>query len=96
MSALDNVRVVLVEPQDPVNIAAVVRAMKNMGVEQLRLVNSVEYDASRVERVAHDPRDLDARSRHCATLAAATRATPWTRCSWPSSTAWPRPHAGPI
>jgi TrmH family RNA methyltransferase len=64
MSALDNVRVVLVEPQDPVNIAAVVRAMKNMGVEQLRLVNSVEYDASRVERVAHDTRDIVARIRH--------------------------------
>ena len=64
MSALDNVCVVLVEPQDPVNIAAVVRAMKNMGVEQLRLVSSVEYDPSRVERVAHDTRDIVARIQH--------------------------------
>lgn len=63
MSALDAVCVVLVEPQDPVNIAGVVRAMKNMGVEQLRLVKPVEYDASRVERVAHDTRDIVARIR---------------------------------
>jgi len=68
MSALDNVCVVLVEPQDPVNIAAVVRAMKNMGVWQLRLVNSVEYDPSRVERVAHDTRDIVSRVRHFTSL----------------------------
>jgi tRNA/rRNA methyltransferase/tRNA (cytidine32/uridine32-2'-O)-methyltransferase len=63
-SLLDNVCVVLDEPQDPVNIAAVVRAMKNMGVHQLRLVRPVEYDPTRVERVAHDTRDIVARIRH--------------------------------
>jgi TrmH family RNA methyltransferase len=68
MSALDNVCVVLVEPQDPVNIAAVVRAMKNMGVRQLRLVNPVEYDPSRVERVAHDTREIVSQVRHFASL----------------------------
>ena len=35
---LDRVRIVLDEPQDPVNIAATIRAMKNMGVSALRLV----------------------------------------------------------
>ena len=68
MSALENVCVVLVEPQDPVNIAAVVRAMKNMGVRQLRLVNPVGYDPSRVERVAHDTRDIVSHVRHFASL----------------------------
>jgi tRNA C32,U32 (ribose-2'-O)-methylase TrmJ len=34
---LSRVQVVLHEPQDPVNIAAAVRAMKNMGVTRLRL-----------------------------------------------------------
>jgi TrmH family RNA methyltransferase len=68
VSALDNVCVVLVEPQDPVNIAAAVRAMKNMGVRQLRLVNPVEYDPSRVERVAHDTRDIVSEVRHFASL----------------------------
>ena len=68
MTALDNVCVVLVEPQDPVNIAAVVRAMKNMNVRQLRLVLPVEYDPSRVERVAHDTRDIVAQIQHFDTL----------------------------
>jgi TrmH family RNA methyltransferase len=71
MSVLDNVCVVLVEPQNPVNIAAVVRAMKNMGVQQLRLVDPVEYDPSRVERVAHDTRDIVSQVRHFETLDAA-------------------------
>jgi tRNA/rRNA methyltransferase len=36
---LDNVYVVLVEPKEPGNIGSVVRAMKNMGISHLRLVN---------------------------------------------------------
>lgn len=71
MSALENVCVVLVEPQDPVNIAAVVRAMKNMDTSRLRLVNPVEYDPSRVERVAHDTRDIVAKIEHFDSLDAA-------------------------
>ena len=55
---LANVRVVLFEPQDPVNIAATVRAMKNMGVESLYLVRPVAYDPDRLEGVAHGTRDL--------------------------------------
>ncbi|CAN5198318.1 tRNA (cytosine(32)/uridine(32)-2'-O)-methyltransferase TrmJ [soil metagenome] len=57
-SALDAVRVVLHEPQDPVNIAATVRAMKNMGVTHLRLVQPVEYDPWRLEGIAHDTQDV--------------------------------------
>lgn len=71
MSALENVCVVLVEPQDPVNIAAVVRAMKNMDTSRLRLVNPVEYDPSRVERIAHDTRDIVAKIEHFDSLDAA-------------------------
>ncbi len=55
---LAQVRVVLYEPQDPVNIAATVRAMKNMGVGTLHLVRPVEYDPVRLEGVAHGTRDL--------------------------------------
>ncbi len=65
---LDGVRLVLLEPQDPVNIAAVVRAMKNMGVSELRLVRPVEYDVTRIELVAHDTRDIVERIRHYDTL----------------------------
>lgn len=58
MSLLDNVRVVLYEPQDPINIGATIRAMKNMGVHQLRLVRPVAYDRYRLIGVAHDTHDL--------------------------------------
>lgn len=50
---LSRVCVVLYEPQDHVNIAATVRAMRNMGVECLRLVRPVPYDPYRVEGIAH-------------------------------------------
>jgi tRNA/rRNA methyltransferase len=36
---LENIYVVLVEPKEPGNIGSVVRAMKNMGISHLRLVN---------------------------------------------------------
>jgi TrmH family RNA methyltransferase len=57
-SILDRVSVVLHEPQDPVNIAATVRAMKNMGLRDLRLVRPAEYDPYRLEGIAHKTRDL--------------------------------------
>ncbi len=69
--SLANVCVVLHEPQDPVNIAAVVRAMKNMGVHALRLVRPVPYDPTRIEQVAHDTREVVARIRHFDSLDAA-------------------------
>ena len=70
-SALDAVRVVLYEPQDPINIAATVRAMKNMGVRSLRLVRPVRYDANKIEQVAHDTREIAQAIEHFDTLEAA-------------------------
>lgn len=67
-SRLANVVVVLNRPQDPVNLAGTVRAMKNMGLEQLRLVQPVAYDPWRIEGVAHGTRDLVDRIRHFDTL----------------------------
>ena len=67
-SVLDNVCVVLYETQDPINVGLVVRAMKNMGVSQLRLVRPCEYDPNRIEQVAHNTRDVVARIRHYDTL----------------------------
>lgn len=67
-SILSTVRVVLYEPQDPVNIAATIRAMKNMGCASLYLVRSVEYDPFRLEGIAHDTGDIIARIRNCDTL----------------------------
>ena len=60
--------VILDEPQDLVNIAHVVRGMKNFGPRDLRLVNPREYDAYRVEGIAHQTQDVLARVRTFATL----------------------------
>jgi tRNA/rRNA methyltransferase/tRNA (cytidine32/uridine32-2'-O)-methyltransferase len=57
-SLLASVVVVLYEPQDPVNIAATIRAMKNMGASRLRLVRPVAYEAIRLEGIAHQTMDL--------------------------------------
>ncbi|MCY3770389.1 MAG: RNA methyltransferase [Gammaproteobacteria bacterium] len=43
MKALNYIRVVLVEPTHPGNIGATARAMANMGVKQLALVNPGEF-----------------------------------------------------
>jgi len=50
--------VVLHEPQDLVNIAHVVRGMKNFGVRDLRLVAPREYEPYRVEGIAHQTQVL--------------------------------------
>ena len=68
MSKLDNIIIVFNRPQDPVNIAATVRVMKNMGVKQLRLVKPEAYDPWRVEGVAHGTRDIVQAIRHFDTL----------------------------
>lgn len=55
---LAGVVVVLHEPQDLVNVALVVRAMKNMGLSWLRLVRPAEFDPHRIEGIAHGTEDL--------------------------------------
>jgi tRNA/rRNA methyltransferase len=51
LTYLDNVYVVLVEPKNPGNIGSTVRAMKNMGVSHLRLVNPPENYRDDVEQL---------------------------------------------
>jgi len=58
----------LYESQDPINIGAVVRAMKNMGVWDLRLIRPCKYDPNRLEQIAHDTRDVVERIRHFDTI----------------------------
>src|SRR5512138_1547697 len=67
-SQLDRIRIVLFETQDLVNVAAVVRAMKNMGFNDLRLVNAVPLDAWRIQGIAHDTGDVLANTREHASL----------------------------
>ena len=57
--------VVLHEPQDLVNVAHVVRVMKNFGLRDLRLVTPREYDAHRIGGIAHQTADVLGRVRLC-------------------------------
>lgn len=56
--ALDRIVVVLFETQDLVNVALVVRAMKNMELSRLRLVSPAEFDSWRIEGIAHDTSEI--------------------------------------
>ena len=63
--------VVLHQPQELVNIAHVVRAMKNFALADLRLVAPREYDPYRIEGIAHRCADVLARVRQFDDLDAA-------------------------
>ncbi len=56
--ALARFVVVLYQPQDLVNIALVVRAMKNMGLTRLRLVSPAIFNAYRITGIAHDTHEI--------------------------------------
>ena len=45
-----NMYVVMVEPKNAGNIGSAVRAMKNMGIANLRLVNPVDYRDNEEQR----------------------------------------------
>ena len=55
--------IVLVQPQDIVNIASVVRIAKNFGVGDIRLVRPEVFDPYRIEGIAHNTADLVERIR---------------------------------
>lgn len=63
---------VLVNPQDIVNIASAVRIAKNFGIEQVRLVNPEVFDPYRIEGIAHNTADLVARIEILDSLQTAT------------------------
>jgi len=66
---------VLVAPQDIVNIASAVRLAKNFGITGIRLVNPEVFDPWRIEGIAHNTADLVARIEICASLPEALRDT---------------------
>jgi TrmH family RNA methyltransferase len=68
---------VLVEPQDLVNIAGAFRIAKNFGLEQVRLVTPREFDAYRIEGIAHNTADLVAGATRHATLEEAISDCVW-------------------
>ncbi|MEP7175004.1 MAG: TrmH family RNA methyltransferase [Gemmatimonadales bacterium] len=62
---------VLVNPQDIVNIASAVRIAKNFGIERMRLVDPEIFDPWRIEGIAHNTADFVARIEILPTLDAA-------------------------
>jgi TrmH family RNA methyltransferase len=50
--------IVLVEPQDLVNIAAAIRIAKNFGIGKLRLIRPAQFDPYRIEGIAHNTGDI--------------------------------------
>jgi TrmH family RNA methyltransferase len=62
---------VLVNPQDIVNIASAVRIARNFGIEQMRLVDPEIFDPYRIEGIAHNTADFVARIEIVPTLAEA-------------------------
>ena len=63
-----SIRIVLVEPSHPGNIGAVARAMKNMGLEQLVLVNPRQFPHSEALARASGADDVLANARVAATV----------------------------
>lgn len=69
LKCLNNVCVVLVEPKNPGNIGSVVRAMKNMGIPHLRLVNPVPYrDESDQRKMGYRAQEITENSKEFSTL----------------------------
>ncbi|HEY6838106.1 MAG TPA: RNA methyltransferase [Geobacteraceae bacterium] len=58
MTASANVTIILVEPQSPGNVGMVCRAMKNMGLTELRLVNPCRIDHPEALKFAVSAKDL--------------------------------------
>lgn len=68
---LDQITVILQRPQDAVNVGAILRAMKNMGISHLRLVQPEPLAPAAMLRVAHHCEDLLAQMTSYPTLAEA-------------------------
>lgn len=58
MNWLNSISIVLVEPQSPGNVGMVCRAMKNMGLRDLRLVNPCPIDHPEAHKFAVSARDV--------------------------------------
>ena len=63
-----SVTIVLHQPQDVVNIGGVVRAMSNMGLDRLAIVDPAEFDPRRITGIAHRTQHIVDRARITASL----------------------------
>lgn len=68
---LAQITVILHRPQDAINVGAILRAMKNMGISHLRLVQPEPMASTAILRVAHHCEDLLSQMTTYSTLDAA-------------------------
>lgn len=68
LEPLSRTAIVLDHPKDVVNIAGVVRVMKNFGLSDLRVVNPDEWSPYRLEGIAHRTSDIIESTRICDSL----------------------------
>ncbi|HWI64868.1 MAG TPA: TrmH family RNA methyltransferase [Symbiobacteriaceae bacterium] len=69
---MQNIAVILYQPQDVVNVAAIIRVMSNFGLADLRLIEPAAFDPFRIEGIAHHTQPIIEATRRFATLAEAT------------------------
>lgn len=74
---MEPVRFILVRPGTGGNVGAAARALKNMGLGELWLVDPRPFDAAEAERLAHGATDVLRRARRTATLDAALADCRW-------------------
>lgn len=67
----ENIYIILVEPETPGNIGSVARAMKNMGLSNLRLVNPCDTDTKELRMLAHRSKDIVRNAEHFDSLKSA-------------------------
>jgi len=75
---LSRIRVVLLRPSHPGNIGAAARAMKNMGITQLRLVRPKRFPHPDAHAMASGALDVLESARACATLEEALAGTTYS------------------
>ncbi len=94
MLPAERIVLVLVEPQDPVNVGGVIRVMLNFGLSELRLVRpaSGTVDLARLDEVAHRSHDITRRVQTVDTLAQALAGVSYVA----GTTARPRAQPGPV
>jgi tRNA/rRNA methyltransferase len=89
MTAFDNISIVLVEPQHPGNVGMVCRAMKNMGLNNLRIVKGCRIDHPDAVKFAVSAKELLGMARHYESLADALADTEISRRPSASSPSLP-------
>ena len=71
LAAFDKVRIVMVDTTEPGNIGAAARAMKNMSLSRLFLVNPIKYPTAAATARASGADDVLSNAVVCSSLAKA-------------------------